>query len=119
MKRTLQILAILAGLHLLAVAFYQVLMFQHELPHIINQSLPSPGSADTLLGSGAVLWVFHPFIATLIAMHLDLILPAPLLFVCESIVWAFLTLSLFIIIRYVFRHQRYNARIKKAETPEN
>ncbi len=113
MKKTLQICAILAGLHLIAVVFHQMLMFQHELPYLDDRSLPSSGPADTLLGSGAVLWVFHPLIAALITMHLDSILPAALMFVCDSMFWALLALALACIIRNHFRRRRSNALNEK------
>ena len=114
MKKTLQIFTILAGLHLIAVVFHQMLLFQHELPHLDNHSLPSTGPDDTLLGSGAVLWVFHPFIAALIAMRLDSILPAPLMFVFDSLFWALLVLALLRIVRYVFSRRCSNALNEKS-----
>jgi len=88
----LQVLVILAGLHLMVGALHQMFLFQHEFPHLDDHSLPNMGPDHTLLGSRALLWGFHPFIAALIALQFDSSLPAPLVFLFDSLFWAALVL---------------------------
>jgi hypothetical protein len=92
-NRTLQILVIVAGLHLICVVLHQMLTFQQEFPHLIDGKALLLGS-NTLIGSGALLWVFHPLLAALMEISGDLVLPTPLSFIFDSLIWAALLLAL-------------------------
>jgi hypothetical protein len=104
--RIVVILFLFAGLHLIGVVFHQMFLFQHELPHLDDHSLPAPSQGETMFGSGMFLWVMHPLVAVLNASapRFDSVLPASVVVALDSIVWAAVVLALYAVVRLILRH---------------